>query len=244
MKEREKRWFERKKQGLCLWSWSSKRILPIDYSIFSSRKFRRRRRRRELVRDRSPEVPSEEFLLSMIWQSLIMKQIFVEIRSVWQAEMMMLDEETKDKWERKERNDADNTQLFIFSCFSRFPPLRSPPSPLALHIWDYCFCRTRERKMHWKCETIERRERRKMDQLELLLRCCLSGNKSTSRNYVPLFAFFFFVFFFSLPRGLSFLLHSLNFRNSSSKFRRNDPQFILIRLGKTSRLFTCSTRNE
>ena len=90
----------------------------------------------------------------------------------------MVDEEAKDKCEDK-KNEKMLTTLSL-SRLSRFPP---PP------LVVYKIIVFAEVDEDWKSATIERteeeeEEKRKTDQLELLLRCCLNGNKSTSLNHV------------------------------------------------------------
>ena len=202
---------KKKKRGAFLWSLSSKRISPIDYSIFSSEFLRLRRRRRELARDRSPEIPSEELLVRMLWQSLIMKEIWLsrDDRSDKLRWWCLMKKQKTNERERGRKDADNNSTIHLLVLFQVSSSSHSLPPSGALHIWDYCFCRRRERERHWKvCLSNEEKER-KMDQLELLLRCYLSGNKSTSRNYVcPRLP----SFFLPLSAGLSFLLHSLIFR--------------------------------
>lgn len=114
---------------------------------------------------------------------LLEKNRFVEMGSLWQA-YIILDEETKDKWEGKKKETMMTTLTYSFSIvFSGFLLFSS--------FLRLLFLQKENVSIEYKNST----EKKKKDQLELLLRCYLSGNKSTSLNHVS--AFFFFLFSFS-----------------------------------------------
>jgi hypothetical protein len=101
---------------------------------------------------------------------------------------MIVDEEPEDKREREKNEKMLTTLTYSFSRsrLSRFPP----PSLFVYKI--IVFIEVREALE--KCDYRKQRQKRekKMDQLELLLRCYLNGNKSTSLNYVCSASLFFF----------------------------------------------------
>jgi hypothetical protein len=109
----------------------------------------------------------------------------VKILSLWHA-YRILDEETKDKWERRKKMLATRTYSFSI-VFPGFLP------SLFLFIYKIIvFAQVEKHRKVWlsKAKT-EKKKKKKTDQLESLLRCYLSGNKSTSLNHVCSIPFFF-----------------------------------------------------
>lgn len=104
------------------------------------------------------------------------KDRFVEMGSLWQA-YIILDEETKDKWEGKKKETMMTTLTYSFSIvFSGFL--------LFFLFLRLLFLQKENVSIEYKKQ---HRKEKKKDQLELLLRCYLSGNKSTSLNHVSAF---------------------------------------------------------